>query len=133
MEHVSRCPHCQAPVRLAANAVGRKVGCPRCGQPFVAAVTPPVADSPAALAAPAPSQQIQAAPPPLPPPWPQPPQPAAAPAPVRRPSLECWVTITDDTGGVLRGRMRAVVTAEGLHLRPADAAEVLAPVGTPTD
>ena len=143
------CASCKRPLRVPENVLGQLVQCPLCLDEFVAQADP-AAES-AARAAEAPIKRAAARPQPVTAPvqddevtaveefeeapeWVEPaveatPQRKSAhvPAPVK--ALVFSVLVARDPDRVLRGRMEAELTAEGLYLRKPRQAPVFAPVG----
>jgi hypothetical protein len=142
------CASCKRPLRVPENVLGQLVQCPLCLDEFVAQ-----ADPAAARAAEAPMKRAAARPQPVTAPaqddeelaveefeeaavWVEP---VAEAAPLRKPARESAparalvfpVLVTRDPDRVLRGRMEAELTADGLHLRKPRQAPAFAAVGGP--
>jgi hypothetical protein len=145
------CASCKRPLRVPENVLGQLVQCPLCLDEFVAQADP--AAEAAARAAEAPMKRAAARPQPVTAPvqddeelaveefeeeavWVEP---VAEAAPLRKPARESAparalvfpVLVTRDPDRVLRGRMEAELTADGLHLRKPRQAPAFAAVGGP--
>jgi hypothetical protein len=143
------CASCKRPLRVPQSILGQLVQCPLCLDEFVAHADP-VAEA-AARTVEAPIQRAAARPQPVPTPILDQPEvpleefeegpvwfdPAAEVAPSRKPArvsapgrtLAFPVLVTRDPDRILRGRMDAELTADGLYLRKPRQAPAFAAVG----